>query len=99
MIPLFRWRQPRHKESLTQVMQSVGGGASETLTLDSAPPPFWKAQLRVCSMLCVRNGSSCCPLPFPEPGADITNQSQHSPLSLTVLSESFSTQLQEYTAN
>ena len=34
--------------------------------------------------------SSYCLLPLPEPWADITNLSQHSPLSLTVLSESFS---------
>ena len=46
-------------ESLTQVMQFVGGSANEArpLHLDSAPLPFWKAQLRVCSMLCIRNSS------------------------------------------
>lgn len=63
------------------------------LTLESIAKVALVKQLF--SVVCVRNGRHLqlmLPLTYPEPRTDITNQSRHSPLSLTAISESFSTQ-------
>lgn len=100
MIPFFRWRQPRHSH-LPKLMQFVGGSANEAQrapTLGFCPSPFWKAQLRVCSMLCIRNSShTACSLL--SPGQTLLIYHSTSPKPDCALRILLNTVLQEHTTN